>query len=79
MKVLFFARSRQLAGRDSYILKADQTLTAPEFWARLGEDFPALLQLQKTARLARNESYLQEGERLQPGDEIAVIPPVSGG
>jgi len=79
MKVLFFAQSRQLAGCDSHLLRVDHSLTAPEFWILLGKVFPSLVSLQKTARLARNETYLQEGERLQPNDEIAIIPPVSGG
>jgi molybdopterin converting factor small subunit len=40
---------------------------------------PGLSSLQKSVRLARGETYLQQGEPLQPDDEIAVIPPVSGG
>ena len=79
MKVLFFAQSRQLAGCDSYLLQIDQALTATEFWTLLVEVFPLLGSLQKTARLARNETYLEDGERLHPHDEIAIIPPVSGG
>jgi len=38
----------------------------------LVEMFPGLAVLQKSARIARRETYL-------PDDEIAVIPPVSGG
>jgi molybdopterin converting factor subunit 1 len=79
MKVLFFAHSRQLAGCDSHLLQVDKALTASEFWILLGKVFPSLALLQKTARLARNETYLQEGELLQPHDKIAIIPPVSGG
>ena len=79
MKVLFFAQSRQLAVADSCQLRSDRALTQAEFWNRLVEIFPALAPLQKTARLARNETYLHAGELLQPGDEIAIIPPVSGG
>jgi molybdopterin converting factor subunit 1 len=79
MKVLFFAQSRQLAGCDHHDLEVDKPVTQREFWARLVEAFPALAPQQKTARLARRETYLDSGELLQPGDEIAVIPPVSGG
>lgn len=79
MKVLFFAQARQLAGRDDYSLDVEKALTPSEFWTLLVAAFPALGTLQKSARLARRETYLQPGELLQPGDEIAVIPPVSGG
>ena len=79
MKVIFFAQSRQIAGCADFTLTAQDPLTAPEFWARLIGIFPGLATLEKGARLARNETYLQAGDLLQPGDEIAVIPPVSGG
>ena len=79
MKVLFFAQSRQAAGCDDYFLKVDKPVTESEFWAALVGAFPRLASYQKTARLARRETYLQKGEWLNPDDEIAVIPPVSGG
>ena len=79
MKALFFAQSRQVTGCDDYVLKADGDLTQREFWALLVDAFPGLAAQQKTARLAREETYLQGDELLRPGDEIAVIPPVSGG
>jgi molybdopterin converting factor subunit 1 len=79
MKVLFFAQSRQAAGCADFVLKTDRPLTQPEFWEMLLRALPGLASQQKTIRLARRETYLQNDELLQPGDEIAVIPPVSGG
>jgi molybdopterin converting factor small subunit len=79
MKVLFFAQSRLAAGCDECILKSDRAITQAEFWTMLSKVYPALVSQQKAARLARREIYLQDGELLYPGDEIAVISPVSGG
>jgi len=79
MKVLFFAQCRQIAGCDNYRLETARPLSEAEFWTLLVRDFPGLASQQKTARLARRETYLQKDELLQPDDEIAVIPPVSGG
>jgi molybdopterin converting factor subunit 1 len=79
MKVLFFAQSREAAGCDHYFLPVERPVTESEFWAALGDAFPGLASYRKTARLARRETYLQKGEWLNPDDEIAVIPPVSGG
>ena len=79
MNVLFFAQSREAAGFEQYELKSESPLTQDEMWSRLIQIFPQLAAHRKTARLARNESYLQEGELIQPGDEVAIIPPVSGG
>jgi molybdopterin converting factor subunit 1 len=77
--VLFFAQSREAVGCDLAQLKAELPLTQADFWSALLEAYPQLATQRKTARLARNEAYLLEGELIQPGDEIAIIPPVSGG
>jgi molybdopterin synthase sulfur carrier subunit len=79
MKVLFFAQSRLAAGCDECVLNMDRAITQDEFWTMLGKVYPALISQQKATRLARREIYLQDGELLYPSDEIAVIPPVSGG
>jgi molybdopterin converting factor subunit 1 len=79
MKVLFFAHCRDAAGCDHALLKIDRPVTEAEFWAALVNEFPKLVGFQKTARLARRETYLQPGDSIEPGDEIALIPPVSGG
>ena len=79
MTILFFAQAREAAGCDRYDLKTERPLAAAELWAQLIADFPRLALLEKTARLARGESYLQDGELLKPSDEVAIIPPVSGG
>jgi molybdopterin converting factor small subunit len=79
MKVVFFAQSRVAAACPEFHLPVEGSLTPAEFWARLIAVFPDLAPLRKTARLARCETYLSDDERLQPQDEIAVIPAVSGG
>jgi molybdopterin converting factor subunit 1 len=79
MKVLFFAQSREAAGCESCDLHLASPLTQAELWNLLIEAYPALAIQRKTARLARNESYLLGTELLQSGDEIALLPPVSGG
>lgn len=79
MKVLFFAQSRLAAGRSEYELPTRADLSQEEFWRMLIDSFPDLAPHRKTARLARRETYLSVGESIRPGDEIAVLPPVSGG
>jgi len=79
MKVLFFAQSREIAGCDTQQITPHKVLTQDEFWLALDTLYPGIAALKKTARLARNETYLHADELLSPDDEIAVIPPVSGG
>lgn len=49
------------------------------FWSRLLDELPALHPHRSTVRIARNGAFAQKDETLEPGDEIALIPPVSGG
>jgi molybdopterin converting factor subunit 1 len=79
MKILFFAQSREAAGCSDYEMSIAKPLTQSELWRQLSETFPGLVPQRKVSRLARNGTYVQEGELLNPEDEVAVIPPVSGG
>jgi MoaE-MoaD fusion protein len=49
------------------------------FWHSLSEQFPDLESRRRSIRLVRNNQFLLPEEKLKPGDEIALIPPVSGG
>jgi molybdopterin synthase sulfur carrier subunit len=79
MKVLFFAHAREAAGSSEKIFALDAPITSSQFWAMMIAFSPPLAVHQKTARLARDGAYLLPDEMIHPGDEIAVIPPVSGG
>jgi molybdopterin synthase catalytic subunit len=72
--VRLFAGLRERAGSGTLVLDLDEGSTVGDVWAQLGlGDEPAGL------LYARNKAYVERSERLAPGDEVAVIPPVSGG
>lgn len=80
IRVLFFAAAREAAGCEEIALPVEgEELSAAEFWKVLLEKFPGLQPLRSTVRIARNHEYLRDGQYLRPGDEAALIPPVSGG
>lgn len=80
IRVLFFATARQAAGCSEMELPCDAAgLTLSEFWHRVLSEKPALATLRSSVRLACNQEYLTGDERIRPGDEVALIPPVSGG
>jgi molybdopterin converting factor small subunit len=79
MKVLFFHTARELTGLAMVDWPITGAISEEEFWQRLGAQFPNLLPLRGKVRLARNEEYMAVGESLQGSDEVALIPPVSGG
>ncbi len=43
------------------------------------EQYPPMAPYRSIMRLAVNQKYVQDSNRLQDGDEIAIITPVSGG
>lgn len=80
VKVLFFASARDVAGCEDLVLSCDgESWSEADFWARLEEELPTLAAQRSSVRLARNQEYLPAEGRIFPGDEVAVIPPVSGG
>lgn len=49
------------------------------FWLSLLELFPGLSMNRASIRLVRNHQFLLPEDKLEPGDEVALVPPVSGG
>ena len=79
MRILYFAQARLATTLPEESLKTSTTLSAEKLWEELVRRHPQLATLQTSCRLARNGRFLSEGETLEPGDEVAVLPPVSGG
>lgn len=78
IKILFFAQAADAAGKREHRMPFD-TGDSEALWSELLAAFPALAPLQSSIRLARNGSYAAADELFRQGDEIALIPPVSGG
>jgi molybdopterin synthase catalytic subunit len=72
--VRLFAALRERAGTGTLDLELADDATVADVWPLLdlGDEPSGLL-------YARNKAYVDRSERLDAGDEIAVIPPVSGG
>ena len=79
MRVLFFAQLKDAAGCAAVELPAPAPVDADQLWAGLLEKFPELRIHRPTVRLARNSEYVGGDARFADGDEVALIPPVSGG
>ena len=74
VRVRLFAGLRERAGTGALDVEVEDSATVGDVWPALGlGDEPAGL------LYARNRAYVDRAEALVPGDEVAVIPPVSGG
>jgi len=79
MKVLYFAQAGDAAGCREEHWDVDGPLMVDEFWAEAVRRHPGLAALRTQSRIASNLSYLSAGNSINPDQEVAVIPPVSGG
>ena len=74
VRVRLFAGIRERAGTGALDIEVENGATVGDVWRALGlGDEPSGL------LYARNRAYVERTEALVPGDEVAVIPPVSGG
>ena len=79
MRILLFAHLKDAAGRAELEWSGVGPLTADDFWKRLLAECPGLGVYRSQIRLARNWEYAAADELFHDGDEVALIPPVSGG
>jgi molybdopterin synthase catalytic subunit/molybdopterin converting factor small subunit len=77
--VRLFAMQRELAGTRGLDLVLVRGASIDDAWAALIERFPVLAPGRAAVRFARNGTYAPADTSLDDGDEVAMIPPVSGG
>jgi molybdopterin converting factor small subunit len=77
--ILLFHTLREAAGSDAISLPIDKPLDADAFWELLLLNAPQLAPYRSSTRIACNQAYLDADAQIHPGDEVALIPPVSGG
>ena len=79
IKVRLFAMQRETAGTRELRLEMPLGATVEDAWAAVVEVVPALASGRSSLRFAVNGDYSALDRQLADGDEIACIPPVSGG
>lgn len=79
IRVLAFARLRELLGFGDRELDVDDGATLDDVWVRLARDAAGLDGLRSSTRFARNGALAGGTTPLREGDEVALLPPVGGG
>ena len=74
-----FASYRERAGTGSLELEAPEGSTVGDMAAQVAAMYPRLASDPSRIVVAVNREYRDHGHRLSDGDEVAFIPPVSGG
>ena len=79
VKVLFFGQLRDIAGRTEDEAELAEGATLSDVFRLYAGRFPKLSRLDSSTVLARNQQFVPRSTVLQDGDEVAFLPPVSGG
>ena len=79
IRVRLFARQRELAGAREVTLELTVGATIEDAWSALAAQVPAIASGRPFVRFARNGDYADADTPLADGDEVACIPPISGG
>lgn len=79
VRVRFFAALRERFGASEIRLELSEGTDVAAVLARLAADYPGVALMQQRFTVAVNRSFAKHDRVLVDGDEVALIPPVSGG
>lgn len=77
--VRLFARLRELAGAGELRRDVPAGATVATLWEALAADFPGMRPHAGSVSAAVNQEFARRTTELGEGDEVAFLPPVSGG
>src|SRR5690242_5914046 len=79
VKVLLFASLRELAGVRELVVHLEEAATTSDLKLAVAAQLPVLANGMQNITLAVNKAYVLEAVQLKNGDEVALLPPISGG
>jgi molybdopterin converting factor subunit 1 len=79
VKVLFFGRLKEIAGRSEDLMDLPEHASIEDLFAHCVARQPELARYRSSLVASRNQEFAPWGTSLRSGDEVAFLPPVSGG
>ena len=77
--IRLFARLREVAGTGELTRELQADATVAGLWDQMVRDYPAMAAYKPSLSCAVNAEYARFKSPIADGDEIAFLPPVSGG
>lgn len=78
IKVLYFGRLAEVIGKREETQVLESAMAGSEWLARLAQVYPDIAPVNRL-KLAVNQHHVPHHTLIQPGDEVAVFEPVTGG
>lgn len=79
VKVLFFGRLKDIVGHAEEWFDVPETFTLEQLFALYAARMPELAKYRSSVVASRNQEFASWDTPLHSGDEVAFLPPVSGG
>ena len=79
MKVQFYSQLKEIVGATELTLDVPDGTTVAELLGRLYHEFPRLEKWDRTLLVGVGVEFVERDYRIQPNDQIAIMPPVQGG
>ncbi len=79
IRLRYFASLRERLGKAEETREIPDGASVGRVWDLLAEERPELAELERSVAFAVAQEYVDRDHRLQDNDELAFIPPVSGG
>ncbi len=79
IQVKLFARAKELANSELISVLVSEGITVEELRQAIAEQYPQLQPLSSQLLIAVDNAYAGESQILNPQQEVACFPPVSGG
>ena len=79
IKVLFFGRLKEILGRTHESVDLAVESDIESLFAQYASHYPELKQYRSSLVASRNQEFAPWNTALHTGDEVAFLPPVSGG
>jgi molybdopterin converting factor subunit 1 len=77
--VRFFARLKELAGAETMVVEVEEPATVAMVWRAAAALAPALNPFERAISCAVNATFSRMSHAVSEGDDVAFLPPVSGG
>ena len=79
VRVLFFGQLKDIVGFSSDEIEMAQGARLETVFDYYASQHPKLAGMAGSVAMARNQRFAARNEQVEPGDEVAIMPPVSGG
>jgi MoaE-MoaD fusion protein len=79
LRVLFFGQLSEIVGAAEHSFASSDGVCLEDLFASYAGKFPRLAEFRASVAAAINQEYAPWNAKLRTGDEVAFLPPVSGG